>query len=108
MVAPLRDAAAQAALCHHVCKGTFGIVFSDHAPHRLDATGKLSNGPEATFGRSANGMPGVAVRLPLLFPEGVAKGRITLQQFVALSAAKAARTYGMRPRKGDDRAGVGR
>ncbi|PZX10337.1 dihydropyrimidinase [Palleronia aestuarii] len=41
-------------------------------------------------------MPGIALRLPLLFSEGVGKGRITLQQFVALSATNAARLYGLR------------
>jgi dihydropyrimidinase len=36
----------------------------------------------------------------LLFSEGVNKGRITLQQFVALSSTNAARIYGLHPRKG--------
>jgi dihydropyrimidinase len=45
-------------------------------------------------------MPGIAMRLPLLFSEGVNKGRITLQKFVELSSTNAARTYGMLPRKG--------
>jgi dihydropyrimidinase len=48
----------------------------------------------------ANGVPGLEVRLPLLFSEGVGKGRITLNQFVALTATNHARTYGMYPRKG--------
>jgi dihydropyrimidinase len=75
------------------------MVSSDHAPYRFDETGKLAHGPEAPFKSIANGMPGIAARLPLLFSEGVAKGRITLNQFVALSATNAARIYGM-PRKG--------
>ena len=33
-----------------------------------------------------NGMPGLETRLPLLFSEGVRTGRITLNQFVALTA----------------------
>jgi dihydropyrimidinase len=45
-------------------------------------------------------MPGIEMRLPLLFSEGVNKGRITLNQFVALSATNAARIYGMHPQKG--------
>ena len=45
-------------------------------------------------------MPGIALRLPLLFSEGVGGGRITLQQFVALSATNAAKIYGMHPTKG--------
>src|SRR5690606_21446799 len=52
------------------------------------------------FKQIANGMPGIALRLPLLFSEGVAKGRITLQQFVALGSTNAAKLYGMHPSKG--------
>lgn len=96
---PVRDRATQAALWEHLRQGTFASLSSDHAPYRFDETGKLANGPEAGFKKIANGMPGIAARLPLLFSEGVAMGRITLQQFVALSAANAARLYGM-PQKG--------
>jgi dihydropyrimidinase len=96
---PVRDGETQAALWRHIATGTFSMVSSDHAPYRFDASGKLANGPEAPFKLIANGMPGIAARLPLLFSEGVAKGRITLNQFVALSAANAAKIYGM-PRKG--------
>ena len=48
----------------------------------------------------ANGMPGLEARLPLLFSEGVGGGRISLTQFVALSATNHARMYGIFPRKG--------
>jgi len=41
------------------------------------------------------------VRLPLLYSEGVRKGRLTLQQFVALTATNHAHMYGLAPRKGD-------
>ncbi len=45
-------------------------------------------------------MPSVETRLPLLLSEGVGKGRISLQQFVALTATNPARLYGLYPRKG--------
>ncbi|ETX27480.1 dihydropyrimidinase [Roseivivax isoporae] len=93
---PLRDRGTQEALWRHLQAGTFSIFSSDHAPYRFDETGKLSKGPDATFKQIANGMPGIGARLPMLFSEGVAKGRITLQQFVALSATNAARLYGLR------------
>ena len=48
----------------------------------------------------ANGVPGLELRLPLLFSEGVQKGRISMQQFVALGATNHARLYGLYPRKG--------
>ncbi|RMH50085.1 MAG: dihydropyrimidinase [Alphaproteobacteria bacterium] len=97
---PLRDAATQQALWRHLQLGTFSLFSSDHAPYRFDASGKLAKGPGASFRQIANGMPGIALRLPLLFSEGVRKGRITLNQFVALAATNAAKLYGMHPRKG--------
>ena len=48
----------------------------------------------------SNGIPGVETRLPILFSEGVKKGRITLNDFVALTATNHAKTYGLYPRKG--------
>jgi dihydropyrimidinase len=47
-----------------------------------------------------NGIPGVETRLPILFSEGVSKGRIDLQRFVALTSTNHARIYGLYPRKG--------
>lgn len=91
---PLRGRDTQAALWHHVAQGTFESVSSDHAPYRADATGKFLNGFDIPYPKIANGMPGIAARLPYLFSEGVVKGRITLEQFVALSSTNAARTFG--------------
>lgn len=91
---PLRGADTQRALWHHIAAGTFESVSSDHAPYRADATGKFLNGPDAPYPKIANGMPGIAMRLPWLFSEGVVRGRITLEQFVALSATNAAKTFG--------------
>src|SRR4029079_4785916 len=39
-------------------------------------------------------------RLPILFSEGVSKGRITLNDFVALTSTNHAKTYGLYPKKG--------
>lgn len=97
---PPRDRETQEILWRHLALGTFTVFSSDHAPYRYDESGKLSNGPDATFKQIANGMPGLATRLPLLF-SGVAEGRITLEQFVALSSTNAARLFGMYPRKGE-------
>ena len=47
-----------------------------------------------------NGIPGVETRLPILFSEGVSKGRIDLNRFVALTATNHAKMYGLYPRKG--------
>lgn len=96
---PLRDAATQDVLWRHVRTGTFDSVSSDHAPYRFDETGKFAKGAAPAYPAIANGMPGIAARLPYLFSEGVMAGLITLQDFVALSSANAARIFGM-DRKG--------
>ena len=97
---PPRDLASQQAVWNGLANGTFQVFSSDHAPYRFDESGKLPLGDKTTFKNMANGMPGLEVRLPLLFSEGVGKGRIGLNQFVALAATNAARIYGMYPRKG--------
>jgi dihydropyrimidinase len=75
------------------------VLSSDHAPYRFDESGKLPKGDETTFKDMANGVPGLQVRLPLLYSEGVGSRRLGLQEFVALTATNHARLYGL-PRKG--------
>ena len=65
-----------------------------------NATAPKLPGADKSFRKIPNGVPGVETRLPLLFSEGVNKGRITLQQFVAISSTNAAKIYGLHPRKG--------
>jgi dihydropyrimidinase len=80
---------------------TFQILSSDHAAFKFDdVRGKKLPGAAQSFRKIPNGVPGVETRLPLLFSEGVNKGRLTLQQFVALSSTNAAKIYGLHPRKG--------
>lgn len=97
---PPRDQAAQEAIWLGLKNGAFQIFSSDHAPYRFDSSGKLSAGPKPTFKKIANGVPGLEVRMPLLFSEGVGKGRLTLNEFVGLTSANAAKLYGLYPRKG--------
>lgn len=97
---PPRDAAAQEAMWRGLGNGTFAVFSSDHAPYRFDATGKLHAGPKPAFKQIANGVPGIELRLPLLFSEGVGKGRIDIHRFVAVTATNVARLYGLHPQKG--------
>ena len=97
---PLRDQADREKIWRALQNGTFQMYSSDHSPYRFDGTGKLSAGPRPPFTRVANGLPGIELRLPLLFSEGVNKGRIGISHFVALAAANAARIYGLDHRKG--------
>ena len=98
---PPRDSASQQSVWRGLANGTFQVFSSDHAPFKFDsATGKKLCGGGASFTHVPNGIPGVETRLPLLFSEGVGKGRISLNQFVALTATNPARLYGLYPRKG--------
>ena len=45
---------------------------------------KIPRGEQTTFKEMANGVPGIEMRLPILFSEGVLKKRLTINQFVAL------------------------
>ena len=97
---PPRDQAAQQAVWTGLRNGTFQVLSSDHAPYRFDASGKLPHGDRTTFKEIANGVPGIELRLPLLFSEGVGQGRLDLNAFVALTATNHAKLYGLYPRKG--------
>jgi len=98
---PPRDAESQQAVWRGLAGGVFQVVSSDHAAFRFDdPVGKKRHGTSASFTKVPNGVPGVETRLPLLFSEGVSKGRIDITTFVALAATNAAKLYGLYPRKG--------
>ncbi|MCA1777254.1 MAG: dihydropyrimidinase, partial [Loktanella sp.] len=83
---PQRTIADQEALWDAIADGTIRLVTSDHAPYRMDGSGKFANGTDAPFNRIANGMPGLETRLPLMFDAMVSKGRSGLDAFVRLTA----------------------
>ena len=97
---PLRDRASREEIWRCLQNGTFQVYSSDHAPYRFDDTGKLNAGPNPDFRKIANGLPGIEMRLPLLFSEGFMQGRISLNHFVQLAAGNVSRIYGMEHRKG--------
>lgn len=98
---PPRDKENQQVIWNGLASGVFQVFSSDHAPFRYDdPKGKMVKGKEASFAKIPNGIPGIETRLPLLFSEGVGKGRIELTRFVALTATNPARIYGLYPRKG--------
>ena len=98
---PPRDEESQKACWEGLQQGIFSVFSSDHCPFRYDdPKGKLTSKGRTSFRWVPNGIPGVATRLPILFSEGVVKGRIDLNRFVALSSTNHAKTYGLYPRKG--------
>jgi len=97
---PLRDRASREEIWRCIQNGTFQVYSSDHAPYRMDSSGKLHAGPAPDFRKIANGLPGIELRLPLLFSEGYLKKRISLNHFVQLAAGNVSRIYGLDKRKG--------
>ncbi|MCS0501949.1 dihydropyrimidinase [Ancylobacter mangrovi] len=98
---PPRDAASQKACWEGIEQEIFSVFSSDHCPFRYDdPQGKLAPKGRTSFRWVPNGIPGVGARLPILFSEGVMKGRIDINRFVALTATNHAKTYGLYPRKG--------
>ena len=98
---PPRNAENQEALWRAIAGGVFQVLSSDHCSFLFEGPGgKKLHGPEPHFRHIAPGLPGIETRLPLLFSEGVGKGRIDLNTFVAVTATNAAKIYGLYPRKG--------
>ena len=98
---PPRDKASQDACWTGLETGMFSLFSSDHCPFRYDDPhGKLNAQGRKNFRWVPNGIPGVETRLPILFSEGVNKKRISITDFVALTATNHAKLYGLYPRKG--------
>lgn len=98
---PPRDKANQELVWHGIQTGVLKIFSSDHAPYLYNSPhGKLKHGPKASFKKVQNGIPGVELRMPLLFSEGVGKGRIDLNTFVSLTATMPAKLHNLYPAKG--------
>ncbi len=76
--------------------GTLDTVGTDHIPHTKAA--KLA--PALTFDRIPPGVSNLETLLPMLYSEGVRKGRLTLARLVEVVATAPARIAGMYPRKG--------
>ncbi len=98
---PPRDTASQAACWEGLQTGVFDVYSSDHCPYRFeDQQGKKRPAGLKSFRWVPNGIPGVETSLPILFSEGVSKGRIDINRFVALTSTNHAKLYGLYPRKG--------
>ena len=98
---PPRDRDSWDAIWGGIRTGVFQTFSSDHCPFRYDdLEGKLTPKGRRSFRYVPNGIPGVETRLPILFSEGVVKGRIDLNEFVALTSTNHAKMYGMYPQKG--------
>lgn len=97
---PLRKKHDNDALWNGLANGDIQVVATDHCPFTIEE--KQAN--VADFRRCPGGVSGVEERMPLLFSEGVLKGRLTPERFVQVTATNAARIFGI-SHKGDIKEG---
>lgn len=91
---PLRSAADREALWQGLTDGSIDMVTTDHVPDRV-AVEKAAAASGVPFNEISNGAPGIETLLTLLFSEGVAAGRISLERMVDLVATTPARRFGL-------------
>ena len=108
---PMRTEQDNEALWLGLSDGGFQTIGTDHCPFFFDGTkpieyeGKSVKIPGKELGANdftkiPNGLPGVGDRMPILWSYGVGQGRITPNQFVALTSTNAAKIFGLYPQKG--------
>jgi len=93
---PLREQADVDAMWHGLQSGDIQCVCTDHAPWTLRQ--KLD--PALTVATVRNGVADLETLMPMLFSEGVGKGRLSLSRFVELTSTNPAKLFGLYPRKG--------
>jgi dihydroorotase len=90
---PVREARNQEPLWAALADGTIDLIATDHAPHAREEKTKND------IWSVDCGFPGVETQMPLMLT-AVQAGRMTLCDYVRLSAANPARIWGLYPRKG--------
>jgi dihydropyrimidinase len=97
MSPPLRDQRNQAVLWAALEAGEIDTVGTDHCPFDLEQ--KLL-GKDA-FTLIPNGIPGLEDRVNLMYTYGVSRGSLSLNRFVDALSTRAAKLFGLYPRKGE-------
>ncbi len=92
----LRDKTDVNYLWGALARGSVNVVDTDHVGFTRDE--KMD--PKNTIINSRNGANYLQEQLPLLYSEGVRKGRITLQQMVSVTSTNPAKLFGLYPHKG--------
>jgi dihydropyrimidinase len=95
---PLRSVDDQAALWEGLADGSLDLVATDHVPDRYGIE-KAEAADGVSFERISNGAPGIETLLTLLYSEGVARGRLSVERMVDLLATTPAARFGL-PAKG--------
>jgi len=95
---PLRTKEHRDAMWRALANGTLQAVGTDHSAWLFKG---MKDQSLNDFRGIINGMPGVEERLFILFTYGVLTGRLSLTQFVDITATAPAKLFGLYPRKGD-------
>jgi len=93
---PLRKQEDIEAMWQGLADGTISIVGSDHVAFTKEQKEAHSD----KFVDVPNGTPQAEVRVPIVFAEGVKKGRLSLPRFVEVVSTNVAKMFGMYPQKG--------
>jgi dihydropyrimidinase len=93
---PLRDKSDTDYLWSALSRGTGNVVDTDH----VGFTRAEKMDPENSITNRRSGANYLQDQMPLLYSEGVRKGRITLEQMVAVSSTNPAKLFGLYPHKG--------
>jgi dihydropyrimidinase len=96
MSPPLRAKRNQAVLWNALAQGSIDTVGTDHCP--FDTEQKLLG--KDSFTTIPNGIPGIEERVNILYTHGVKRGRLDLDRFVDAASTRAAKLFGLFPRKG--------
>ncbi len=96
MSPPFRSKAHQDSLWAGLAAGSLSVVATDHCAF----TTEQKRYGLGDFTKIPNGTGGLEDRLPVLWTFGVGTGRLTMNEFVALTSTNVAKILGMYPRKG--------
>ncbi|WCK53981.1 dihydropyrimidinase [Aneurinibacillus sp. Ricciae_BoGa-3] len=94
---PLREKRNQDVLWNGLKSGILQTVGSDMCSFNFNGQKELGRG---NFAKIPNGGPLIEDRLSIMYSEGVAAGRLSLNQFVDMTSTKAAKIFGLFPQKG--------
>ncbi len=93
---PMREREDIEALWRGLAEGVLSTTASDQCVFSTDQK-KIG---QDSFDKVPNGVWGLEFRLPVMFSEGVTKGRLSVNRLVAVTSTNAARIFGLYPRKG--------
>ncbi len=96
MSPPFRDKAHQDSLWAGLAAGSLHVVATDHAAFTTEQKRMGLKG----FPMIPNGTGGLEDRMPVLWTKGVDTGRLTPNEFVAVTSTNIARILNVYPRKG--------